>query len=62
MKETIKAGKPGGTVTTPGDKGTAGKPGGVITTPGSKGPSGKPGGTMSWEPRDGGGTSPEKYG
>lgn len=59
MKEILKAGKPGGTVTTPGDKGVAPKPGTPITTPGSKPTAGKPGGTMSWQPGRSGGTNPE---
>ena len=50
MKDIFKAEKPGGNVTTPGNKGTAGKPGGPVTTPGNKGTAGKPGGTMSWLP------------
>jgi hypothetical protein len=62
MKEISKAGKPGGTVAFPGDKGTAGKPGGVVTTPGSKGTAGKVGGTLSWQPGGGGGAKPEKNG
>lgn len=59
MKDISKSVKPGGTVTTPGDKGIAPKPGASVTTPGTKPTASKPGGTLPWQPGKGGGANPE---